>query len=331
MNIKVSENSELLATIPTWSPGVATNSNFTSGVAPAACEFSNNLNLYWLGNAALPQVISRSYAGAGSVLSWSAATPVVSTITGNSLQAMSSPDCCVLNNIMYMFYLSSDKSGNIMCSVSSDGQNFTEGLLTPNYTSTSPSAPACCVFNNKIYVFWQGNGDSCIYYSTSTDGRAFSKGVPINSSSTTPAGPSCCVDGNTLYVFTAGSTAAKGMTYPYIYYASLKNGVFSQFVPINTVDSINATTPACCVSPAGVICVFWRSASVGANSNTLYWSLNPYGASTWPSGSPINNNAVTLTSPAACNFGTNVDLFWINATLSPNNPVNAIDISSLAI
>jgi len=312
-NLATSGKTIVLPPLVSWPPGQRINATDNANAALSACEFLDQLYLFWEFNNTI--FFSKSQYGqrfpAGAPVGWGPNIPPASTAQP--------PATCVFQNQngqtqMYSFWKSNDSSNRILFTFCSDGSTFYTTAAI-NATDSTPQAPAACVFLNQLFLFWTANDASHrIFFSSyagATDdngtptgpagtGSPWAGGTPINASDSTPSALATCIFQDQLFLFWKSNDA-----FNRIYFTASSDGkTWPGGTPINGTDATPEPLAACVFQ--NQLYLFWKS---NDSSNSIFYSASSDGK-TWPIGTVLNTGDATPDGLAVCVFQNQICVFW---------------------
>ncbi|MBX9951750.1 MAG: glycoside hydrolase, partial [Candidatus Obscuribacterales bacterium] len=239
-----------------WPAAKYINDHDRTSRAPSACQFKDNLYVFWRSDDNDGQM----YFSSGTGENW----PEGKRINEHD-STQHQPIPCVFNNKLYLFWNSLDASNQIYVSASVNGVTWPHGHRVNEHDYATE--PLCASeFNGQLYLFFRGGSqfDQNIYFTASTDGVTWPEARRINAETTYRGVASCVMDGR-LYVFWKESGEDRRM-----YFTSTLDGEYwTPGLRVNDHDYTDAPPSACKFMEK--LYVFWTA---GDESGQIYFTRN---------------------------------------------------------
>ena len=198
----------------TWNNLTSSNPAFATTTAPSLAFFDQKLQMSFVDTSGALQISSFNPAST-SLSDWSTPASIATTQPSDTgFDSSFSPALVDQGDALAVVWLDSSagaSSGTLYSAVSTSPDKTTTTYVSPSPWSgvdggSSPASPALAQLNDTLYMAVQGNGDSNIYWSSSTDnGSVWAdwQALPSNLTSNNP--PSLAVYDETLYLSYIGT------------------------------------------------------------------------------------------------------------------------------
>ncbi len=189
-----------------WSNLSQVNGGFATTTAPALAFFEQKLYMSFLNPEGDLQIASLD-PGGPSLTSWSTPATIASGNEGSAVfTSKYTPQLIDEGDALAVIWVAAD--GTLYSSISTTPDQATEGVgyaPTSSWSDlpsgSSVAAPALAQLGNTVYMAVQGNGDSSIYWNSSSNGgTSWGNWQALPSSMTSSKPPSLAVFNDTLYL-----------------------------------------------------------------------------------------------------------------------------------